>query len=540
MTFRERIEEVMRYRHAYALAASASMGSIFYGWDIGLIGGVIALPSFRSYFGLAEMSSSAQANLSGNIVSVLQGGCFFGALFTGYLSGRFGRKPMLIASGVIYLIGSLIQSLVGIGSNATVALRVLYFSRFFAGLGVGMVSALVPSYVSECVPKSIRGRCTGMVQLANNVGIMLSFWVNYSASKDMSPTDNMQWRMPLIVQLVPGVLFIVFMSFHPESPRFLVENGKYDRAARSLASVSGTHPHDPAVTAILDEIKADFEGKEKTPLLRQLAMMGESRTTALRCFIPSLVMFWQQATGTNAINYFSPEIFATLGISGTTSGLLATGVYGVVKTIAVALVLAFAVEGLGRKRCLIIGGLGQGLMMLWIGGFSGIHPQSTVVPASYVSIVAVYLYAVFYCVGWGPLPWVVAAEIAPNHVRTATLAVAVGVNWLFSFTVSKLTPIMLNNITYGTFLTFGVFCLLMALWTYFFLPETKGYALEDIRYLFEQDVVLRAIQDAPGGRIFIGQRRAAPVEVLKAQAETGSTSESDMAKEVKEDIVMKE
>ena len=343
----------------------------------------------------------------------------------------------------------------------------------------------------------------------------------------------MQWRLPLIVQLVPGVIFIVLMSFQPESPRWLVEHGHFDRAARSLARASGMRPDDESVLLTVEEIKADFEGKEKTPLLKQLVMMGESRTTALRCFIPSLVMFWQQATGTNAINYFSPTIFANLGVSGTTSGLLATGVYGVVKTVSVALVLAFAVEGLGRKRCLIIGGIGQGLMMLWIGGFSGVHPAATVVPASYVSLVAVYLYAVFYCVGWGPLPWVVAAEVAPNHVRAAALSVAIGVNWLFSFTVSKLTPIMLNRITYGTYLVFGVFCLLMASWTYFFLPETKGYALEDIRYLFESEPVVRAIQDAPGGKFFLGSKRAVPVAELKAAAE--GISVSDEEKDVKED-----
>lgn len=362
----------------------------------------------------------------------------------------------------------------------------------------------------------------------------ITVWVNYSASLNFKPDDNMQWRMPLIIQLVPGAIFLVLMSFQPESPRWLVEHGFYDRAARSLAFSSGSHPDDIGVQVTLEEIKADFEGKEQAPLYKQLKMMGESRITALRCFIPSLVMFWQQATGTNAINYFSPTIFAGLGISGTTSGLFATGIYGVVKTISVALVLAFAVEGLGRKKCLIIGGLGQGLMMMWIGGFSAVHPGNNIVPASYVSLVAVYLYAVFYCVGWGPLPWVVAAEVAPNHVRTAALAVAIGVNWLFSFTVSKLTPIMMNKIHYGTYLTFGAFCLLMTIWAYFFLPETKGYALEDIRYLFEQDVITRSLQDAPGGRIFLHGKRAVPVEQLKAQAEalseSGSVSGSDEGK----------
>jgi sugar porter (SP) family MFS transporter len=468
----------------------------------------------------------------------------FGALSTGYLSSKFGRKPILLLSGALYMIGSIIQCIIGIGSSEAVGLRVFYFSRFFAGLGVGMVSALVPSYVSECVPKQIRGRCTGMIQLANNIGIMLScerflsivnddvlimtsVWVNYSASLNFKPTDNMQWRMPLIIQVVPGTLFLILMSFQPESPRWLVEHGRYDEAACALAFSSGADPKDESVQATLKEIKADFEGKEQAPLYRQLLMMGESRVTALRCFIPSLVMFWQQATGTNAINYFSPIIFASLGISGTTSGLFATGIYGVVKVVSVALVLAFAVEGLGRKNCLIIGGLGQGLMMLWIGGFSGVHPSPDVVPASYVSIIAVYLYAVFYCVGWGPLPWVVAAEVAPNHVRTAALAVAIGVNWLFSFTVSKLTPIMLVKIKYGTYLTFGVFCLLMALWAYFFLPETRGHALEDIRYLFEDHYVVRSLQDAPGGRFFLGGKRAVSVEQLKNATANHADSRSE-------------
>ncbi|KAF9466630.1 general substrate transporter [Collybia nuda] len=504
----------MKFRNAYILAGSAAMGSIFYGWDIGLIGGILALDSFKGYFGLDEMTASQRADLNGNIVSVLQAGCFFGALSTGYFSSRFGRKPSLLAAGVIYLVGSLIQSVVGLGTSQAVSLKVLYFSRFLGGVGVGMVSALVPSYVSECTPPSIRGRCTGMVQFSNNVGIMLSYWVNYSASKDI-PAGDLQWRIPFIIQMVPGVLFIAAMSLQPESPRWLVEHGKYDAAANVLAFVARTSTDDKDVIAILKEIKHDFSGKRRISFWRQFPKMAESRVTSLRCFIPSLVMFFQQWTGTNAINYFSPQIFAGLGISGTTAGLFATGIYGIVKVVSVGTVLIFAVERLGRKKCLIIGGLGQGATMLWIGGYSGIHPNGKVVPASYVSIAAVYLYAVFYCIGWGPLPWVVASEVAPNDLRPAIQSVAIGVNWLFSFTISKLTPIMLNEITYGTFLIFGICCLIMSAWAYACLPETTGYALEDIRYLFEKDVILRALGDAPGGRVFIGQRRATLVDVLR-------------------------
>ncbi|KAF7336769.1 putative quinate permease [Mycena venus] len=493
MTFAEQLQEIRHYRNAYFLAVSAAMGSVFYGYDIGIIGGVITLPAFKTYFGINEMSASAKAALSGNIVSILQGGCF------------------------------VIQAVVGLGTNRANALSVLYFARFFAGLGVGMVSALVPAYVSESVPRRIRGRCTGMVQMANNVGIMLSYWVNYSASINISGTTDTQWRMPFAVQVFPGVLFCLLVPFQPESPRFLVEHGQYDRAARSLAFVARTTPDDKAVLATIEEIKADFANSSNLSVLQQIFHMFDSRAIALRCLIPSLVMFFQQWTGTNAINYFSPQAYLCVtgdqrdDVGATCDWYALPCVYGVVKVISISLVLAFAVEGIGRKKCLIIGGLGQGAMMLWLGGYTGIHPSSNIVPASYVSIIAVYLYAVFYCVGWGPLPWVVAGEVAPNHLRTGAMSIAVGVNWLFSFTISKLTPIMLNNIKYGTFLLFGFCCLFMALWAYACLPETTGYALEDIHLLFEKDVILRSVEDAPGGRFFLGTRRAAPIEKLRRE-----------------------
>ncbi|OAX41463.1 general substrate transporter [Rhizopogon vinicolor AM-OR11-026] len=531
------LADISRYRNAYTLALSASMGSIFYGWDIGLMGGVLTLKSFQQAFGIDKMSASAKANFNGNIVSIMQAGCFFGVMCTSLVSSRFGRKRCLIASGIIYLIGSLIQAIVGMGSSQVVALRIFYFSRFFAGIGVGMVSALAPSYISECMPRHIRGRCTCIVQFSNNIGMMLSFWVNYSASVNMASSD-MQWRMPLLIQLVPGVLFVLFMLPQPESPRWLVEKERYDEAAATLAYVSRTSVNDPAVLLTVEEIKADYIGKTKISLIAQFRMMGESRTTAIRCLIPPIVTFFQQWNGTNAINYYSPQIFASLGITGTSSGLFATGIYGLVKVIAVALTLAFAAESWGRKLCLLVGGLGQGLMMLWIGGFSAIHPQSTIIPASYVSIIAVYLYAVFFCVGWGPLPWAVASEIAPNHLRTATLTVAVGVNWLFSFTISRITPVLLEKITYGTFLLFGTLCMVMTVWVYFFLPETRGYALEDIKYLFEKDMMVRALEDAPGGRFFLGGRRSTPVEEMRrADHAVRDSGSSDIARKEESEFI---
>ncbi|KAH7911358.1 general substrate transporter [Hygrophoropsis aurantiaca] len=518
-------EGLRQHRNAYLLAFSATTGYICFGWDIGLIGGIIALPSFQQYFGLDKQSPSARANLSGNIVSVLQAGGFFGSLASIYLGSKLGRKPCLILSATIYLLGSLMQATVGLGSSQQVGLNVLYAGRFFGGLGIGIMSALVPPYVSECAPRAIRGRCTGSIEVSVGLGNMLAFWVNYAASLNI-PAGEMQWRIPFLVQMIPGVLFLALMLIQPESPRWLVERSRYDEAAEALAYIARKAPDDDAVVSTLSEIRADFVGKHRLSIITQFRKMGENRIIFLRCFIPCLVTFFQQWSGTNAINYYSPQIFAGLGISNTSSTLFATGVYGVVKFVVTILVLVFIIERLGRKRSLIYGGLGQCVTMLWIGGYSGIHRQPTLVPATYVSIVAVYLFGVAFCIGWGFVPLVVASEVSPGHLRTAVMSLASACTWLFTFVIAQLTPIMLAHITYGTYILFGVLSLVMAIWAYVFLPETTGYPLEDIKYLFEKDIIIRSLEGSPGGRIFLGKRRATPVEELRRVALRASSYQS--------------
>ncbi|KAG2337461.1 general substrate transporter [Suillus weaverae] len=515
MSFRKELRDIIQYRNAYFLAFSATMGYVCFGWEIGLIGGVLVLPSFQEYFGLLSESASARASLSANIVSVLQAGGFFGALLSTYFGSRFGRKPALLASGVIYLIGSVIQSTAGIGTSPAVGLKIFFFSRFLGGMGVGLMSALVPTYVSECAPRTIRGRCTGSIEVAVGLGNMLAFWVNYSVSLNIS-VGQMQWRLPIIAQIVPGALLLFFMLFQPESPRWLVEHGRYEEAAAALAYIARKDEDDDAVVLTLSEIRADFAGKHRLPLLTQFRKMGESKIIFLRCIIPSLATFFQQWSGTNAINYYAPQIFAGLGFSSTSSALFATGIYGVVKFVVTCLTLAFVIESWGRKRTLIYGGLSQGLMMLWIGGYAGAHPNQGVVPGTYVSIVAVYLFGVSFCLGWGFTPFILGSEVAPGHLRMAVMSLATATTWLFTYVIAQITPIMLDRITYGTYLVFGVASLIMVVWVYIFIPETTGYPLEDIKYLFEKDIIVRSLEDAPGGRIFLGKRRAVSMEELKA------------------------
>lgn len=343
----------------------------------------------------------------------------------------------------------------------------------------------------------------------------------------------MQWRLPIIAQMIPGVLFLFLMLFQPESPRWLVERGRYEEAAKALAYISRKEPDDDAVVLTLSEVRADFVGKHDLSLLAQFRKMGESKIIALRCIIPSIATFFQQWSGTNAINYYTPQIFAGLGITGTNQSLFATGIYGVVKFATTCITLALVIESWGRKRSLIYGGLAQGLMMLWIGSYAGAHPNQGVVPATYVSIVAIYLFGVSFAIGWGFTPLVLGSEVAPGHLRSTVMSLATAITWLFTYVIAQITPTMLNRITYGTYLVFGVSSLIMVAWVYVFIPETTGYPLEDIKYLFEKDIIIRSLEDAPGGWIFLGKRRAISVEELKAIDALPTDSLKEASKEMK-------
>ncbi|KIJ54836.1 hypothetical protein M422DRAFT_24727 [Sphaerobolus stellatus SS14] len=497
------VDDLATNRMIYFMAASAAFGGMFFGWDTGLIGGILQMDSFKHSFGLDKADKARLASLNGSIVSVLQAGCFFGALSAGYTSERLGRKPALMISVLIFIIGSIIQLCSGINSTS---LTPLYIGRIIGGWGVGMNSAIVPAYISESSPSAIRGRMTGMMQLFNVTGIMLSYFVNYGASLHIKPRLNpAMWRIGFGCQLIPGGLFAIGMLFQKESPRWLCEHGRYDEAAAIIARLRILSPNDPIVQDQIEDIRRDVGGNEKTSIMQQARTMFSSGVVFYRSILGVILMFWQQWTGTNSINYYAPQIFAELGISGSNSGLLATGIYGVVKVVFTGIALAVAIEQAGRKECLIYGGLLQATAFLYIGIYQAIHTGTTVAPASYVAIVMVYLYVIGFSFGWGATPWALASEIPPNSTRALSLSLAVATQWLFNFVIAKITPTLLANIKYATFLLFAMCLVTMVIFVYFGMPETSGVALEHIGELFDdpEGILIKSIRDAPGGDLLL-------------------------------------
>lgn len=226
----------------------------------------------------------------------------------------------------------------------------LYVGRFFAGVGVGAASMLTPLYVSENAPRSIRGGLTGIYQLNVTIGIMMSFWVNFG-SLEHSKGDS-QWQVPLAMQMLPAVFMVVGVFLCNESPRFLAKQDNWEKATKVLVQLRNLPADHPYVRMELEEMAEQLEherrliaGASFMDLQKEMWTVPSNRKRAI---ISITLMVCQQMTGTNAINYYAPTIFKNLGITGTNTGLFATGIYGVVKVLACAVFLITAADSLGR------------------------------------------------------------------------------------------------------------------------------------------------------------------------------------------------
>ncbi|KAJ6438477.1 sugar transporter [Purpureocillium lavendulum] len=495
----------------HLVAIIASMSAIAMGYDTSVIGGTMALDSFRRDFGLAQASGTYRDTLQGNIVSTFQAGCFFGSLLTFPLAEKIGRRKAIFVAASVFIVGAVLMT------AAHGVLAMLILGRAVAGLGIGASSLIVPVYIAETAPPSIRGRLIGIFEIASQGGGMLGFWINYACDRTISSARAAQWVVPLGLQLVPGALLCLGMLICPESPRWLASHDRWDDAEKVLVDLRSLPADHPYIRDELSEIRQQVE--ERTANRMTFAEMFKrlvQKGVRNRISIGLLLMACQNLTGVNIITYYSPRIFETLGLTGTSTKLFATGFYGIAKTLGMIIFSLWLVERVGRRNGLIWGAFIGSIPMWYIGGYvMKADPEAAAARGDltrdgwgYLAMVCVYLYGLIYCATWQGITWVYCSEIFPIDIRMLCTAITTADQWFWSFLISRTTPYMITSLGYGTYMFFGALMVLMGFWALFFIPETKGKfsPQNTCKTVWQALVQRRSMQD-----VLEERRAAAPV-----------------------------
>ncbi|KAB8074673.1 general substrate transporter [Aspergillus leporis] len=490
---------LIQNRKVFGVALFACLGGLLYGYNQGVFSGVLTMYSFEKHMGDAVTNQTKK----GWLTAILELGAWFGALYSGVLCEKFSRKYTILANVCVFCIGVVVQTTAVAGNGGS---SNILGGRFITGMGVGSLSMSVPMYNAEIAPPEVRGSLVALQQLAITFGIMVSFWINYGTNHIGGTGETQKdaaWLLPLALQLVPAVIMGIGMIFMPFSPRWLVHHDREEEAKKVLMSLRGLPEDDPLLQLEFLEIKAQslFERrteKEKFPHLERtntwsyvkleaagFASLFTSWPMFRRVMVATVTMTFQQWTGVNAVLYYAPSIFAQLGMSSNTTSLLATGVVGVAMFLATIPAVIW-VDKLGRKPVLIVGAIGMAACHFIIAAIFGqnenqweSHPA-----AGWACVAMVWLFVVHFGYSWGPCSWIIIAEIWPLSVRAKGTALGASANWMNNFIVGQVTPDMLQDITYGTYIFFGLITFLGALFIAFLVPETKQLSLEEMDVIF--------------------------------------------------------
>jgi len=427
----------------------AALGGLMFGFDIAIITG--ANPFIENHFHLTKI----QLGLG---TSALLFGCIFGSFFAGRLTDVYGRKKILFIVAVIFSLTSLATAL-------SPTFEFYSIARFLGGLAVGGASMVSPLYISEVSPSKMRGRLISFYQLSIVLGIVISYFVNYIL-KDIGE-DN--WRWMFATGVLPSVILFFMLFFVPETPRFLVKNNQAEKALEILKKINDDD------VAIFEFKQIEESLKEKKGRTRDL-LKPEYR---LMMFVGIGLAMLIQISGINAVIDYSPFIFKSAGWK-IDAALFATFGLGIVNVVF-TFVSIYAIDKLGRKKLYLIGSAGMtvALFALSILSFAG-QFQSNWVLAFCI------LYLMFFASCIGPVFWTIVSEIFPNRIRGIAMSVPVVTQWFFNGVVVLIFPYMLENIPSATFLIIGFMCLLQFIFTYKFVPETKGKTLEEIEIFWKE------------------------------------------------------
>ena len=457
--------------YLFGIVLIAVLGGLLFGYDTAVISG--AERGLQAFFSGASDFTYTDF-LHGFTSSSALIGCIIGSAISGLLAGRLGRKRSLFIAGICFFLsaaGSYYPEFLFFEKGvATKSLWVAFnLYRVLGGIGVGMASAICPMYIAEVAPANKRGKLVSWNQFAIIFGQLVVYFVNFlilqSHKNDPAViewTNQIGWRLMFGSECVPAGLFTLLILFVPETPRYLVMSGREDKALEVLTRINGSS----VAAQILSDIKNTVVEKKERLLAYGFIVI----------FIGCMLSVFQQFVGINAVLYFAPRIFDSMGMGNPMTQTVLMGVVNITFT----LVAIFTVEKLGRKPLLITGSLGMALGALGVALADAVPGMPGL-----VGVVSVMVYSASFMFSWGPICWVLISEIFPNTIRGAAVAIAVAFQWISNFIVSSTFVPMY---TWSPAFTYGLYCamcLLAAFFVWRLVPETKGKTLEDMTALWK-------------------------------------------------------
>ncbi len=428
------------------IAFIAAFAGILFGYDTGVISGAIIFigPQFKL--------SPTEYEL---VVSAVLFGAFLGAIFSGRLADQYGRKYMLIADSVIFMIGTL-------GTCVSNDVGLLVASRVIVGIAIGISSYIGPLYISEISPTKHRGALVSLNQLAITIGILISYLVDYAF------TANSDWRMMFAIGIIPAICLLLGMIFLPHSPRWILSRGD-ERQALSILNL--IHGHAETVQREFDLIKDSLEQQKGT---WKLLFSKKIRPTLL---IAAGLAFIQQITGINTIIYYAPTIFKMAGYHSASAAILTSVGVGVV-FVLFTIVALFLIDTLGRRPLLFIGLTAMAVSLAVMSWAFHTHNPQTI---KAFAVTGMWVFIAGFGVSLGPIMWLMIAEVFPLKVRGLGSSLATCVNWASNWAVAiTFITLVEHGGLDGAFFIFFIFSVISLLFVYFLVPETKGVSLEHI------------------------------------------------------------
>ncbi|EFE43024.1 MFS monosaccharide transporter, putative [Trichophyton verrucosum HKI 0517] len=486
----------------FGVALFSTLGGFLFGYDQGVVSGVLTMESFGAKFPRVYNDSG----FKGWFVSTL----------------LLGRKMCVITAVVVFVVGSAIQA-------GAVNIPMLFAGRAIAGFSVGQLTMVVPLYISEVSLPDIRGGLVVLQQLSITIGILVSYWLDYGTNyiggtrcapgieytggtvekpvfdpyKDVGPNgcdgqSDASWRVPLAFQILPALVLGVGTLFFPDSPRWLFMKDREEEGRKSLATLRQKPIDHPSIETEFLEIKASVI-LENTFAKEKFANLSGVKLHAAQVGFPqkqivnspshanvlySTIHFLALGLGSGDLQLDVPLCFSSSSW-GAMSSLLATGVYGIINCIS-TLPALFWIDRLGRRMLLMCGAAGTFISLVIVGAIIGAYGSNfkAHAAAGWVGVVFIYLYDVNFSYSFAPIGWVLPSEIFHLSIRSKAISITTSTTWMCNFIIGLVTPGMLDKIGWGTYIFFAAFCLIAFVFTYLFVPETRGKTLEEMDSVF--------------------------------------------------------